>query len=351
MARIELRDCLIRLKDGFGGTALVNDASISGGNTTLNIDTLANLTNAVTVVPIGARFTIAGVALPAPAVFTVTAVNDNETQRVTVDASSGTFTLTSTGTVASPVSGQVTAALDFDATANEVLAALEGLALYVPGDISVSLVSAGIWDVTFIGNFAETNMVIMTAQDVDLMGGGDTVVVTSINNGGTTQQLTFTPALDAGDLPADDDAITFLPQQIEIKVGDGDLKYTEKNEYLYDLDRGELDTVREGDDQPLEVALDFTYEHITTGTSEDISPMDALKQKGGAVGWFSSSPDQCEPYSVDIEIEHAAPCGTAQDEITLFPDFRPDQREVSLKDAVISVTGRCNATEPIVSRV
>jgi hypothetical protein len=146
------------------------------------------------------------------------------------------------------------------------------------------------------------------------------------------------------------DVITFLPQEIEIKVGDGDLKYTEKNEYTYDLDRGDLDTVREGNQVPLDLVLDFVYEHITTGTSEDISPMDALKQKGGASGWVSSSTDQCEPYAVDIEITHEAPCGTNQDEVTLFPDFRSDQREISLKDATISITGRCNAVEPVVSR-
>jgi hypothetical protein len=154
-----------------------------------------------------------------------------------------------------------------------------------------------------------------------------------------------------GDVPSNDDVITFLPQELEITIGDGDLTYSEKNEYIYDLDRGDLDTVREGDAQPLEVTLDFVYEHITTGTNEEIAPMDALKRQGGASGWVSSAADQCEPYAVDIEIYHTVPCGTNQDEITTFPDFRSDQRDVSFRDAVISVTGRCNATEPIVSRV
>jgi hypothetical protein len=78
--------------------------------------------------------------------------------------------------------------------------------------------------------------------------------------------------------------------------------------------------------------------------------MDALKRKGSAAEWVSSSSDLCEPYAVDIEITHEAPCGTNQDEITLFPDFRSDQREISLKDATISITGRCNAVEPTVTR-
>lgn len=239
MARIELRDCIIRIKDGLAGTAAVDDMSIMAGDSSLGVDTVALNTDDTDLIPVGARFTIA-----------------SET----------------------------------------------GLPTHV--------------------------------------------VLTRVGN--PTTSITFTPVLAAG--VANDAVITFAPQQIDVKVGDGDLKYTEKNEFLYDLDRGELDTVREGDDQPLEVALDFTYEHITTGTSEDISPMDALKRKGSATEWVSSSADLCEPYAVDIEIVQDTPCGTAQNETTLFPDFRADQREVSLKDAVISITGRCNVTEPIVSR-
>jgi hypothetical protein len=349
MARIELRDATIKLKDGFGGAALVNDSSIAGGNTTLGIDTITGLTNNLTVVPVGARFSITGVATPAK--FTVTAQNSNEIQRVVVDATSGNFTISTTGTAASPVSVQTTASIAYHASASAVQSALEALAIYVPGDVLVTSSVAGTYDIEFAGNFANTNMAQITATDVDLAGGGDSVTPSTVSPGGSTHDLTFTPALDAGDLPSNNDVITFLPQEIEIKVGDGDLKYTEKNNYTYDLDRGDLDTVREGDQVPMDLVLDFVYEHITTGTSEEISPMDALKQKGGASGWVSSSTDQCEPYSVDVEITHEAPCGTNEDEVTLFPDFRSDQREISLKDATISITGRCNATEPTVTRV
>jgi hypothetical protein len=96
--------------------------------------------------------------------------------------------------------------------------------------------------------------------------------------------------------------------------------------------------------------LNFVFEHITTGTSETISPMDALKRRGGAEEWVSSSSDLCEPYAVDIEVEHVPPCGTSESEIVTFPDFRSDKREVSYKDANIAVTGKCKATEPIVTR-
>jgi hypothetical protein len=96
--------------------------------------------------------------------------------------------------------------------------------------------------------------------------------------------------------------------------------------------------------------LEFVYEYITTGTGESITPMDAVKRKGSASEWVNASADPCEPYAVDIEIVYTPPCGGAEIETTLFPDFRSDSREVDLGEAQIAVTGRCNATEPIVTR-
>ena len=70
---------------------------------------------------------------------------------------------------------------------------------------------------------------------------------TPADGSAATTNIEFTPALATADgVPADGAAITFLPQQIDVKVGDGNLTYTENSEYEYELDRGQLDTVREG---------------------------------------------------------------------------------------------------------
>ena len=169
------------------------------------------------------------------------------------------------------------------------------------------------------------------------------------SSSGPTTSITFTPALSAGTY-VDDGVLTFAPQELTIKIGDGDLKYTENDDFKYDLDRGNLDTVRQGDEKPMDVSLSFVYEHITTGTGETIAPMDAIKRRGGAAEWVSSATDKCEPYAIDLFVVHTPPCGTAQIETTQFPDFRSDKREPSLKDSLIQITGRCNAVEPIVSR-
>ncbi len=165
----------------------------------------------------------------------------------------------------------------------------------------------------------------------------------------TTTDITISPALGAGTY-VEDGVLTFQPIQIDIKVGDGNITYTEANEYEYDLDRGVLDTVRAGDEVPMDVSLDFVYEYITTGTSEAVSPMDALKKIGGASEWRSSSSDACEPYAVDLEIVHTPICTTQAIETTIFSDFRSDSREVDLGEASVAVSGRCNVTQPIVTR-
>jgi len=165
----------------------------------------------------------------------------------------------------------------------------------------------------------------------------------------TTTAITFTPALGAGSY-TQGDVITFQPIELEIKIGDGNVTYTESSEFEYDLDRGVLDSVRSGDQVPMDVSLDFVYEYITTYTGESISPMDALKQIGGASEWRSSSSDPCEPYAVDVEVVHTPICTTQAIESTVFPDFRSESREPDLGEAAISVTGRCNATQPTITR-
>lgn len=166
---------------------------------------------------------------------------------------------------------------------------------------------------------------------------------------GPTTNIVFSPALGAGTY-ANEGVVTFLPQRIEIKIGGGNLAYTETRNMEYRLDRGDLDTVREGDQAPMEVSLDFQYEYVRTGTGEDVTPVDALKGINGAAEWVSSSSDACEPYAIDIELDHEALCGQTASELTVFPDFRYDTLEFDLGAGTISATGRCNATEPEVTR-
>jgi len=336
-----LKNCVIRFRDGWAGAALVDDTSIAGANTTLEIDTLSGTPASTTIVPVGVRFSIDTVA---DTVFTITAVNSNEVQTLDLDTpTAGTFTLSWDGE-------GPTGAINYDATASEIQTALEGLTSIDAGDVIVTGASLGPFDIEYRGQYLATDVALMTIDGTSLTNASSAENITVKRPGATSWELTFTPALDAGDLPANSDVITFLPQQLEIKIGDGNLTYTEANEYEYDLDRGVLDTVRAGDQIPLDLSLEFVYEYITTGTGEEISPMDALKKIGGASEWVSSSADPCEPYAIDVEVVHTPICTTQEIETTVFPDFRSESREPDLGEASVAVSGRCNAIQPTVTR-
>jgi hypothetical protein len=178
-------------------------------------------------------------------------------------------------------------------------------------------------------------------------------VVTAVTKGGTTEAPTYactiSPALGAGTYTATA-AVTVKCQQLEIKVGDGDLKYTQSYPYKYDKDRGHLDNVRQGDDEPMDVSMNFTFEHIRSGTSEPPTPVEAVKQEGAASNWVTYSSDPCQPYSVGVLVTNLPPCVTTEDENFLFPDYRVEKIEPDFKNANIAINGKCNVTEPIITR-
>jgi hypothetical protein len=179
-----------------------------------------------------------------------------------------------------------------------------------------------------------------------------TVTARSPDSVNTTNTVNITPILGAGTYNSGnaEGAITFINQRIEIKVGEGNLTWTEAKEFEYLRERGDLDTVKEGDEQPTEMSMEFVYEYIKTQSGQTITPVDALKQQGEASEWVSSSSDLCEPYAVDVLAKHCVPCGTDEDEDVLFTDFRYESLDFDTGDATISVGGRCNVSEATVTR-
>jgi len=148
---------------------------------------------------------------------------------------------------------------------------------------------------------------------------------------------------------ADNGVITYQSQQVEVSIGVGELKWSEKKQYKYDLDKGYLDTVRRGDDVPMEVTIDCKFDQVKSGTGEAITPMEAIKGEDAAAEWVSSAADKCEPYALDVVVEDARPCAGGKTTY-VFPAFRAEGRDYSIKNATIAVTGKCNATEPEITR-
>lgn len=183
---------------------------------------------------------------------------------------------------------------------------------------------------------------------------GDTVVGTihtitgHSETTGNTTSITFTPAL-AGTI-ADDAVITLLPNQLAIKVGEGNLTYSEKQNVEYKKDRGRLDTVRLGDEEPVDVSFEFWWEFLKASTGETPTIEDVLKQRGEASDWVTASADPCEPYSVNIVVVYNPNCEDVEKEKIVLDEFRWENLNHDLKGGTISVTGKCNVTEATVSR-
>ena len=133
----------------------------------------------------------------------------NEVQEISSTQTSGTFTL--------GYGGQVTAAIDFDATAAEIQTALEALSTINVGEISVtgSSIDVAPVEVEFIGALAETNVTLIAADG--------SVTVTELVIGSAAEQFTlrgdlnipraggsYTPQMHIWTLATDD----YLPGKI-----------------------------------------------------------------------------------------------------------------------------------------
>lgn len=129
---------------------------------------------------------------------------------------------------------------------------------------------------------------------------------------------------------------------LDIKIGEGNISWTEHRPRQYILDRGLISEVRDGDQTPIDVRLDASWEKIS-GSGAYVTPTDFLKQKNGAAAFVSSDPDACRPYAVDIALIYEPDCGQGED--TIIPDFRYEDIAFDPKAGTISFTGKSNAIE------
>jgi hypothetical protein len=174
-------------------------------------------------------------------------------------------------------------------------------------------------------------------------------VVTARSGGPPNTSITFTPGLSGSVANGAD--IVFIGRSLEVNIGSGNLTYSEKKNMLYELNRGRLDSVREGDEAPVEVSMDFIWDFITAIPSSGTPTVeDVFKNRGEASSWESSSADPCEPYSVDVMVEYVPPCSGEAPEVITLVDFRYESLDHNITDAQVSVQGKCNVVEATVSR-
>ena len=136
-------------------------------------------------------------------------------------------------------------------------------------------------------------------------------------------------------------------EEITLKIGDGNATWTEFQNRDYTLDRGNLDEVRDGDDQPMEVSIDCNWEWLASITGEDVTPREVLLD---LAGWTSTDTDTCRPNSIDVEITIEKVCGNyTETEVILLPYYRNEQIDYDPDAGQLSCTGKCNATAATVT--
>ena len=344
----DLKDCTLYLQDGFSGTAAVDDASISATDTVIGVDTLSLFDSRLTI-PIGARFTTAGITT----IRTVTATQNSTVYTLDMTSpSAGTFTVTH--------SGNTTAGIAFDVAAATFQTTLEGLASIGSGNVTVTE-ATDVYTITFAGTLANTEQTITV--DGSSLTAANSHVLTQTQDGTTTWEITFTPAIASGSVPSDDDVITFYPRRIAFEVETGDFNYTFGRNPIIRRKRGRISGLREGDEKELEFSTSFSHSWLRVESTlsqgnlngsnlEDTTVYEVLNQQGFASDWTPSSHgDPCEPFSIDIVIVDAPTCGSEQAEVLIFPQAVPAEVSFSFNDGVGEMSGVCAATKPITHRV
>lgn len=332
--RIELRNCLIGLQDGFSGTVTIADAAIAAADGTLLLDQASlDLHDDATVVPVGARLSFAA---DPDKIRTVTAQNANKTWLITIGADTvGTYTLT--------FNGQTTAAIAGTDAAAAIQTALVALSNVAVGDLIVS--GAGPYTVEARGAYLGLSSPVMTATPTSL----DNFTFANVQPGNRTWSVTFTPVLSSL-IPTNGDEITFLPQRVLMKTGKGNFEATANKDTVVDTDRGLLDGVRLGDEKPMDVTTSFVLSFLRASSGQPITVYEALNRLGGAAGWHNAAADPCEPYAPEIFVIHRPPCGSEQAEVWTFPQFYPNTEGVNISDALVSLKGISVATLPVITR-
>jgi hypothetical protein len=148
----------------------------------------------------------------------------------------------------------------------------------------------------------------------------------------------------------DGEQLFAAPHRLEVKIGEGNLTYSEKRNIQYVKDRGTLDYTRLGDEEPVDVSFDFVWEFIRADTGFLPTVEDALKKINEASTWVTSDADPCAPYAVNIEVMYYPPCGDVKIERILLKDFRYENLNHDLKGGTVSITGKANVVEADVTR-
>ena len=111
---------------------------------------------------------------------------------------------------------------------------------------------------------------------------------------------------------------------IVVALDMGNLSWSEARNRVNVLDRGALDHVRNGDEEPVTLSFGCKYRYLRSDSEEsgeDISPHEALTQGGRASDWTSTG-GTGEPYACQVTFWILNPDTDSKDEKLVFGKCR-----------------------------
>jgi hypothetical protein len=341
-APIDLKNTYLYVRDGFsnGSTSPTTSAVEPIGETTIA------LANCNLNVPDGASVVFGNEIDEEYTVSSATRTGGTDT-KFNLDqgtAADKVYTLT--------FKGQTTEPLAFDAAVATIEAALEALCNIAVGDLTLTD-NTGDIDIEFGGTWAGKVLTLtdLTLQDYTTIND----MALTITTPGVVPTATTAMVITPGLLTATtiDGVVTFKGRKIEVVVGEGNMTYKETYNREYRRNRGILNTVRNENQEPLELTFDLEWEYISSacGTAPVPTIEEAFKQTGAASDWISTSSDTCEPYCCDIEIWNIPSCTVAgANEKIIFEQFRVESLDHNAADSQIAASGKCNIVAPTTRR-
>lgn len=178
------------------------------------------------------------------------------------------------------------------------------------------------------------------------------LITATVETTGNTTSITFTPGLL--DAVIDNAVITVAGHQMEVVVGEGNLTYSEKVAREFKKNRGKLDKVRNGDETEMDLSFTFAWFYLRSATGLTVpTPYEFLKKIGPAANFVSTN-GACEPYGVNVILKNVPLlCDgvTTPVEKIVFPKFLYEDMSADPKAGTLSVSGKCNALEPTITRL
>lgn len=145
---------------------------------------------------------------------------------------------------------------------------------------------------------------------------------------------------------------------VEVRVGEGNISWSEKRTIEYTLDRGNLRYVseteggaaREGDDQPVDASFDILWDWYS-GAADPVMVLKGLDPDGTDETSESTTiasahaADPCAPHAVTIEIVYEPDCAEGSEEIVhyVLPYFRWESLNYDISAGQISCSGTCQS--------